>query len=41
VRKSFDWVDGERTIHFGPADDAVTHLGGPGFTHNTIMEQEA
>ncbi|MDA0165607.1 iron-containing alcohol dehydrogenase [Solirubrobacter ginsenosidimutans] len=28
----FVWVDGERTIHFGPAADAVSRLGGPGYT---------
>ena len=41
MRKSFDWVDGERTIHFGPADDAVTHLGGPGFTLLTTRRAAA
>jgi alcohol dehydrogenase class IV len=30
--RRFTWVDGERTIHFGPADDAVEALGGPGYT---------
>ena len=30
--REFVWVDGERTIHFGPAADAVEPLGGPGFT---------
>ncbi len=32
--RSFDWKDGERTIHFGRgrAVDAVELLGGPGFT---------
>jgi alcohol dehydrogenase class IV len=30
--RKFTWVDGERTIHFGPSDDAVARLGGPGFT---------
>ena len=30
--RSFAWVDGERTIHFGPAGDAVAPLGGPGYT---------
>ena len=29
--REFVWVDGERTIHFGPAADAVDKLGGPGF----------
>jgi alcohol dehydrogenase class IV len=30
--REFVWADGERTIHFGPAADAVDKLGGPGFT---------
>lgn len=32
--ESFDWRDGERTIHFGPgrAGEAVELLGGPGYT---------
>ena len=30
--REFVWVDGERTIHFGPAADAVEQLGGPGYT---------
>jgi alcohol dehydrogenase class IV len=29
--REFTWVDGERTIHFGPAADAVSRLGGPGY----------
>src|SRR4051794_3245710 len=32
AQASFTWVDGERTIHFGPSQDAVAHLRGPGFT---------
>ena len=30
--REFTWVDGERTIHFGPAAGAVAALGGPGYT---------
>ncbi|HWK26580.1 MAG TPA: iron-containing alcohol dehydrogenase [Solirubrobacter sp.] len=31
--REFTWVDGERTIHFGPAAGrAVAWLGGPGYT---------
>ncbi len=37
----FTWVDGERTIHFGPADDAVEHLGGPGYTLLTTERAQA
>ena len=38
---SFTWVDGERTIHFGPADDAVAQLGGPGYTLLTTPRASA
>ena len=37
----FTWVDGERTIHFGPADDAVARLGGPGYTLLTTRRAAA
>jgi alcohol dehydrogenase class IV len=30
--RSFTWVDGERTIVFGPVAGAVDALGGPGYT---------
>ena len=39
--REFTWVDGERTIHFGPADDAVEHLGGPGYTLLTTERAQA
>jgi alcohol dehydrogenase class IV len=39
--RSFTWVDGERTIHFGPAADAVSQLGGPGYTLLTTERASA
>jgi alcohol dehydrogenase class IV len=39
--RSFTWVDGERTIHFGPAADAVGQLGGPGYTLLTTSRAAA
>ena len=38
---SFVWPDGERTIHFGPAADAVEMLGGPGYTLLTTPRARA
>ena len=38
--REFVWVDGERTIHFGPAADAVGRLGGPGFTLLTTLSRD-
>ncbi len=41
--RSFDWRDGERTIHFGRgrAAEAVELLGGPGFTLVTTARAQA
>ena len=41
TRTEFVWVDGERTIHFGPATDAVAALGGPGYTLLTTPRASA
>ena len=39
--RSFTWVDGERTIVFGPVAGAVDALGGPGYTLLTTSRASA
>src|SRR4051794_15988686 len=39
--RSFTWVDGERTIVFGPVAGAVDALGGPGYTLLTTKRAAA
>jgi alcohol dehydrogenase class IV len=39
--RSFTWVDGERTIVFGPVAGAIDALGGPGYTLLTTERASA